>query len=473
MNSSLCRFTFFLVFAVLFFSCTKIITTDIGSGLIPPVDGVITKDTVLEIKTKNIGYDSVSVGISDNHVLGYINDPGLFGTTTASLNFQVAPLIANFSWGIDKEDVVLDSVVLCLAYRGAWGDSSQPLKLHVYTIDPEVVFDNDSSYKNTRTFEKAQEISEFSSGTTIIPSDINAIDTLGPPYGEVATGQIRIRLSKTFGQQIVDLDSAHAFINDSTFYNYLRGLIVEPEATGHSLAMVNLTDTTTHLSFYYHSRDLKDTLTRRFEPNDLTSASSNTILRNYQGTNIPSYIGNTDNNDDEIFMQTSPGTYSTIDVSTLAGLPNMIVHRAEILMYQIPDPDHYLTPPNLFLAAYKPDSIYTFAIPNDITFVGTSISNLTQFGVTPRYNSNIDSYYYTFDISRYVQGIVTRKDPVFNLRLTAPYNQYIYTDSTYTYAVPISAPSLNTVGIGRVHLGGGSNTNSQYKMKLHIVYSLP
>ncbi len=472
MNSSLSRFTFFLVFAVLIFSCTKIVVTDIGAGLIPPVDGVITKDTVLEIKTKNVGYDSASVGISDNHVLGYVND-NVFGTTTASVNFQVAPLIANFSWGIDKADVVLDSVVLCLAYKGVWGDSSKPLKVHVYTIDPEVVFENDSSYKNTRTFEKGQEVSEFSTGTTIDPRTLDDIDTTDGYYKEVATGQIRIRLSKTFGQQVVNLDSASAFINDATFYEYLRGLIVEPETTGHSLIMVNLTDTTTHLSFYYHSRDLTDTLTRRFEPNDLSSASSNTILRNYQGTQIPSYVGNTDNNDDQVFMQTNPGTYATIDVSPVMGLPNMIIHRAEILMYQIPDADKFLTPPNLFLAAYKKDSIYSFAVPNDIQFVGTSISNLSQFGVAPIFDSSKGTYHYSFDISRYVQGIVTRKEPIFNLRLTAPYNQFIFTDSTYTYAVPIAAPSLNTVGIGRILLGGGNNNNPQYKMRLHVVYSLP
>jgi hypothetical protein len=470
MNSSLSRFTFFLVLAVLIFSCTKIIVTDIGAGLIPPVDGVITKDTILDIKTKNVGYDSASVGISDNHVLGYIHDD-IFGTTTSSVNFQVAPLISNFSWGINKSDVLLDSVVLCLSYRGVWGDSNQALKVHVYTIDPEVVFENDSSYRNTRTFEKGQEVSEFSTGTTIDPKTLTDIDTTADYYNELTTGQIRIRLSNTFGQQIVNLDSASAFINDATFYQYLRGLIVEPDATGHSLLLVNLTDTTTHLSFYYHSRDLKDTLTRRFAPNSLTSASSNTILRNYQGTQIPSYISNTDNNDDKIFIQTSPGTYSTIDISSVKGLPNLIVHRAEILMYQIPDADKYLTPPNLFLAAYKQDSTYSFAIPNDIQFFGTNISNLTQFGVYPRYDSSRGNYHYSFDISRYVQGIVTRKDSVYNLRLTAPYNQYIYVNSSYTFAVPIAAPSLNTVGIGRILLGGGNN--SQYKMRLHIVYSLP
>src|SRR6478609_5650570 len=139
MNSSLYRFGFFLIFITLFFACTKIVTTDIGSDLIPPVDGIITKDTFLTVMSKNVGYDTISVGISDDHVLGYTNDP-IFGTTRASLNFQVAPPSNPFSWGFAPKDIILDSVVLCLSYKGAWGDTLKDLRLHVYSMDPEVIF---------------------------------------------------------------------------------------------------------------------------------------------------------------------------------------------------------------------------------------------------------------------------------------------------------------------------------------------
>jgi hypothetical protein len=172
-------------------------------------------------------------------------------------------------------------------------------------------------------------------------------------------------------------------------------------------------------------------------------------------------------------MQTSPGTHSTIDISAVATMPNIIVHRAEILMYQVPDiSDQYLTPPNLFLAAYNQDSMRSFAIPNDISFTAGVITNLTAFGVAPKSREG-GGYFYSFDISRYVQGIVTRHEKLYNLTLMAPYNQYIYTDSTVLYSVPISSPALNTAGTGRIRLGGASNSNSQYKMRLHIVYSLP
>ena len=472
MNLSLYRFSFFLLFATLFFSCTKIVTTDIGSGLIPPVDGVTTKDTVLDVFTKNSGFDTVSVGISDNHALGYVNDP-VFGTTKASVNFQVEPPTTPLSFGFPRDSIVLDSVVLCLSYKSAWGDtlSSLPLKLHVYTMDPEEVFKIDSSYNNLKIFEKSQEITLFKTAKVVDISALNDIDTTAY-YKEVATNQVRIQLNNSFGQQLIDYDSATVYQSDSTFNNYLRGLIVEPDETGQALIYVNLIDTATHLSLYYHTKDLKDTATKRFSPSVLSSASSNTILRNYQASPIPSYVASADTNQDLVFMQTTPGTYATLRIPGVERLSNRIIHRAEILMYQVPDAnEQFLTPPNLFLAAYSSDSMRRIAIPYDISFQSDgSISNLAAFGVLPKHKSGSSEAYYSFDITRYVQSIVTKQNKLHNLILFAPYNQYIYPSETIIYPVLISSPGLNSVATGRVLLGGGNN--SQYKMRLHIVYSL-
>ena len=466
-------FTRFLLVIILFYSCTKIITTDIGSGLIPPIDDVITKDTVIEIATKNTSLDSVSVGISDDHVLGYINDP-VFGKTTASLNFQVAPETTPLSLGLPKDSIVLDSVVLCLKFNGAWGDTLQSLKVHVYSMDPEVVFDNSVAYNNTKTFIKGPEITEFGVAKTVDITKLDDVDSTWAPYKEPTTNQLRIKLSNSFGEKIIGLDSASAYTSDSAFYDYLRGIIVQPESgAGQALMQINLTDTTTHLSLYYHNIRGGDTLTSRFLPNVSTSASSNTILRDYNGTQIPAYITNKDSSQDLVFMQTSPGgTKTFINISKVKRMENVIVHRAEILMYQVPDPsDQYLTPPNLFLAAYNSDSARQFVIPYDVNILSGSITNLTQFGVSPREKNG--AYYYSFDVSRYVQNIITKSDTLYNLVLTAPYNQSVFINKNVQYYIPISSPVLNNVAIGRIRLGGGNNSNSQYKMRLHIVYSLP
>lgn len=479
-DSRLTKFIFFSSLLFAFFACTKITNTDIGSGLIPPVDGVITKDTVIDVVTKNQSFDTVAVGFSDNHVLGYTNDP-VFGTTNGSINFQVALPNANFSFGVDKNTLVFDSVILSLSYKGIWGDSNESLALRVFEIDPENLFSVDSAYNNTVSFEKGIELTQNNTPVLIDPRTLNDPDTL-KQFNEDATNQLRIRLSESFGNQLLhNYDSSNAYLNDSTFHNYVKGFVVEAEQQGNSLLQINLSDTSTRLSLYYHI-DGKDSsgAVRRFGTSALTSASSNTITRNYTGTAIPNYFSsNTNAQDDLLFIQTSPGTYARIKIPGLDSLPNMIIHRAELLMQQVPDvtslSDLMFTAPNLFLAAYSQDSGRRFAVPNDLIFSGGAYTNLTAFGVTPikkfdpLTGKTISTY--SFDISRYVQGVVTRNDSTFDFILWAPYNYYLAPIETSAYLYPISTPALNSVAIGRVRLGGGNNSN--YKMRLHIVYSIP
>jgi hypothetical protein len=84
---------------------------------------------------------------------------------------------------------------------------------------------------------------------------------------------------------------------------------------------------------------------------------------------------------------------------------------------------------------------------------------------------------YTFEMSRYVQGIVTRKDSSYSLRLSAPSNDSL----RYTAPFPITPAAssfyftpqnANNVADGRVRLGGGGLTRqNQLMMRLRIIYS--
>src|SRR6476660_2351237 len=96
------RNLFSIAIAILFFisACTKIDSTTIGSGLIPPIDGVTTLDTTLDVYTNNfidpLG-DSAKVYKSDEHVIGVIKNDPLFGTTTATAFFELKPTAYPFS----------------------------------------------------------------------------------------------------------------------------------------------------------------------------------------------------------------------------------------------------------------------------------------------------------------------------------------------------------------------------------------
>ncbi len=84
---------------------------------------------------------------------------------------------------------------------------------------------------------------------------------------------------------------------------------------------------------------------------------------------------------------------------------------------------------------------------------------------------------YSFDISRYVQGIVTRKDSSYTLRLSAPSNDSVRYTAPYPQPITASTffvvPSIaNNLADGRVRLGGGGlPRENQLRMRLRIVYS--
>ncbi len=225
---------FLLLIIAFFTACTKIETTNIGNGLIPPVDGVITKDTFINVLAKNAGDSTIRVGISDEHVTGYINDP-LFGKTTAAINVELKPASFPYSFEVGKDSLHLDSVVLVLSYKGAWGDTSQNLALRVLQINPASKMKPDTVYANTHIVTATNLLSES------VPAIIN-IDKLSDSihyFHEDAANQIRIRLKPSLGEQLLNIfDSTDAYLNDSIFSERFSGFQIAADPVGNSLLRV-------------------------------------------------------------------------------------------------------------------------------------------------------------------------------------------------------------------------------------------
>jgi hypothetical protein len=84
---------------------------------------------------------------------------------------------------------------------------------------------------------------------------------------------------------------------------------------------------------------------------------------------------------------------------------------------------------------------------------------------------------YNFDISRFVQGVITRKDSSLTLRMSAPSNDSLQYTLPYPQGNTVTSfyitPSIaNNTADGRVRLGGGGMTLANpLRMRLRIVYS--
>jgi hypothetical protein len=465
-------------------SCTKIENTEIGAGLIPPVDNINTFDISLNTVTENLlDTGAVFPFRTDNLALGRISNDPLFGKTTGIVSLEMKPEYFSFRFPGLYDSLKLDSVVFVLSYKGVWGDSNQTQTLRLHELTSSLKGDTVYSTRYKPTY-----------GPTVIGSatvDVRNLlaDTL-KPYGEVVKkDQIRIRITDPSVQQRLFYDTA-LLDSNTAFRDRFKGFAVVPDTgslTANSLLLVNLADTNTKVAFYYTYRLATGTKREtgvtyfRYQPASalIVNGFANTIIRNPVGAKYQQNFAS--GPDSLLYLQTKPDApYTTIKIPGLDTLSNCIIHRAELQVVQVPNTatgnmDDYFSAPALFLSAYSTDSARRFVIPGgDVDFSLAGINNLGTFGGDP-FNRVINGkpvVNYAFNITRYVQAIATRKTRNYSFVLSAPYADYVYASENYNALVPIAGSGvLNAVAIGRVRVGGGNHPNAEYRMRLRIIYT--
>jgi len=481
------RIFFISLFSTLLFSaCTRIETSELGLGLLPSMDAYSTKDTLLDVITETLERtDSLRVYPTDDHVLGNITNDPIFGTTNASMYFQVKPSFFPFFIAGNKDSIVVDSAVLILSYKGFYGDTSKPVKVQLKRISAATPLTPlklyASNYPELYNFKTDQNLGE----TTVDFAKLN--DSLYTRF-EASTRTIRIKLSKSFATQFLkEFDSSNAYKSDTALRAYFPGfaLTADESANKNVLLKINLTDTNTKLALYYNTNatGTRDTAVVKFNFSIYNNGDVNFIKRNRAGAEIAKHMDKVAN-DSLVYVQTSPGTMVKVNIPGLKNFANKIIHRAELIAEQVPDAagagslESKLLPPRyLFLGTYDSVSKTFGNVPND--FQGTtSASTFMQFGGDLLYKS-IDGYdnvaSYNFNISRYVQGVISRKETIFDFRIIAPVNDSITLVPPYPYnkEAPIQDYLTTAIGnqaaIGRVVLGGGSR--KKFRMRVRIYYS--
>jgi hypothetical protein len=472
-------FTGVIFFSLLSWHCTKIDTTNLGGGLIPAVDNVNTFDMVLNVVANNIdsiprGKECAAIFPVDDQALGYIGNDPLFGSTKATIYTELKPSFPFNFQGTAASGRTLDSIVLVLSYRKAFGDftSLQSVRVHEMTTTTAKPFKPDTSTCSVYPYNPA------SIGTaTYTPQRLRdtvrlAGDTIAKPI------QLRIKLSSSLGLRLLAEDTIRT---DSAFREVLKGFAIVPDNIGNALSYFSLTDANTKLAVYYKYKraNLADTaVVNNF---GFTSAanSANHILRDRTGAEMNSFT-NTKNpaGDNFIYIQTAPGSYAELKIPGLTGLSNRIVHRAELVMDQLYSPlpvNKYFSAPDFLYLDFK-DTAY-HPIPCDLNFNQgqPDIGSIGGFKTMVKNTAGDSIARYTFNISRYIQKIITNNRTLPTFRLRAPHyitNLTGYIDECNIGVAPFFFP-LNNIAEGRVKLVGGtySPTASPNSIRLRIVYS--
>ena len=486
------------IFSILGWNCTKLDTTDIGSDLLPAVDNIHTFDTILTVNsTQGFFNDSTYIGKYDDYALGTINNDPLFGKTNASVFMQLKPPFYPYYFGntgdtLNAFGAGIDSVVLCLKYKGFWGDSLLPVHLEVREVN-DFIF-RDSVFKENTTAYSPAVMGALLGSANIDVRKLGSYVKFNNGRDSVIN-QIRIKLSPSWAAQLYNRDSIaanganNAFYSDSLYRRFYNGIAVLANGSGNGLMYTSLSDTATKLEIHYkrkNSGKLDSVYTSfRLNPsfadnvaNKPVSNTSNYILRNRAGYPVSNPASS------EHYLQSSPGTFVNLNIPGLANLSNRIIHRAEIIVEQIAPVDalaeNFYAPNFLYLdlrdstitAKWKPiyfdlntSQQYDPDYKTNIPYICNPIDFLYFGGFRRIKNDAFGNQikHYNFNVSRYVQQIVTDHARVYNMRLYAPFNL------SYPQYSTVNLPFGNNIAAGRVRIGSGSNPN--YKLRLRIIYS--
>jgi hypothetical protein len=470
--------TIFFVYS----SCTKIDTADLGNELIPAADNVNTFETVLDIITDNFrsSDDTTEMQYNLDHAVGIIeNDPD-FGRTDAALYFDISPSAFKVYPFVKKDSVLtVDSVIVSLAFKNLHGDSNSIQRFEVFEINQTADFrySNTSDYKlNHPDFPV---LSSALGGRTIDFKSLNdSVRYINGKDTIRTVNELRIPINPSFATRFINADTTNAYSNDSIFKTYLKGLSVKinnaASPAKNALAYFDLTSEKTRVTFYFRVKNgAKDsamtTFFRYFNSNGTVNSTIGAHANLIKRTPANGFLANLNNsnpNDPKLYLQATPGSYATLKIPGIDTLSNRVIHRAEIVVEKLnPVSEIFAAPDMLFIDLLNPTGDSAFIVPKDFVLTANGTYDINLIGGKLKNNR------YVFNISRYLQEMVTYKKRNYTLRIYAPFIANPYRIEPISGRGQLISPFLvnPSVARGRVIVGGGSHPTN--RMRLRIIYS--
>lgn len=462
-------------------SCNEgsIIKADIAPG--NDQVGIITvPDNFFDIITKTAFIDTLNTsdnisGVRVIHGAGTVVDP-YFGKTNAGIYFQVLPPTNNFTFS--STQYTMDSACVVLPFTGfSWGDTLNPIaqSFSLYELTESITVDEDYYSYQTKTVDRGNPLSTTTVDITQLRSAARAVTSSDSMLinGNRVPAHIRFPLNVTdpngFVKQFENnvANNTSIFTSAATFIESYRGFYIEPDTNQNSNTLPyffldgSLDYGRASLVFYYHENDNPTEVRTAFFSFDREDcAHYNWISRNYNGTPaqtiIENYESTKDQSDPVILMQNEPGAVLDIRIKNFDQLPVSIVNQAELVITKVSTGNAYAD--STFFGPIRLDpygvnddgTLYEIedrnvsSVASAIEFIGGTQRSLSINGVTVTQ--------YTFNIPREVQKAIKDKREELHLRIVG---------------------AKGFPAAYRLVAGGRNHSNSDYSVKLNVVYSKP
>ncbi|HIW10138.1 MAG TPA: DUF4270 domain-containing protein [Candidatus Rikenella faecigallinarum] len=422
-----------------------------GNDMVPPSQQMGSAiDSTVAVFTYASTCDSLDTNIAGFYqpFMGSYIDP-VVGRTDIQI-------FANFSpYGFEHthyfgENPVIDSMRYTFSFVNAMGDTTKPMTIDVYEVKEGIIFNQDSAYFSN--FDMSPYIDE---GNPLFSFEHKGI---GMVYG---------KLPQEFAERLLDntQDQTNIYYNDTTFHKKFPGLYfkIRDAVTSGQGQMLQLDLAESGLTLFYHNTgpDEPDTTFQRmlfYGDYTYDYISFTTIQHNYTLSNTatggidPSLIVERENINKEtpkteyLYVQGLAGLMGLMQVDTLGiqalkqkaldlGYTHVALHRAELQLTMVDaDVEQY-----------------------DLSFSSLGIyHNMLEYDFLDEYNPVLDAVtnsgysswlggslnrsrgIYTFDVTSYIQSLITEKEDRYTTELLPSYalRNYFYRSWIYGYNSP-------------------------------------
>jgi hypothetical protein len=317
--------SFFLVFAIS--ACQE--PEGIGLDVLPDGEEMpIAWIDTFTIEARTVRVDSVRTSGRGTYVIGDFGDP-IFGRVKSQMFTQFRLSVEPTLFGDQPQ---LDSVVLNLAYSGAYGRIDKLKGTHnfgVYEVDEGLV-DDSTYYSDDLAAVSATALTEVEFKPDLlnsIPAQVDE-DTLLPP-------SFRLRLPDDFGNRL--LNSPNLASNE-LFAEEFKGLNIRSESSNMpqdfgSLLYFNLDNRASALELYFSNTE-DDSLSYRFDINNQNAIYVN-VDREFSSELTNAMDQNQSVGDEKLYIQSLAGTRVRASFPFLRELNELgavAINKAELVL---------------------------------------------------------------------------------------------------------------------------------------------
>lgn len=453
-----------LISLFLFSACQK--PNSVGLVVNPQdaVNGFFTSSIAISTTTV-IDNDPILTSSLRKYPVGTLNDP-LFGTTTSNLLMSLNLPSNNLTFGTAPQ---LDSAVLVLNYANEYhGDPNAQFTFDVYQLANRLVSTSDL-YNTNNTAPSGSVIGTQTCKINLNSSNVSGVKPIiGGAAGTPVTlpSHIRIPINSSFINTNFLNAPATNFVSNDSFGDFIRGLYLKATpATGTGgIVFFDLNTGGSKLELYY--KNAADATVKYVAfPIQATNANPSVAAfsHDFAGTEVQTQLNNPSTVSNYTFVQPMAGVRTQVnfpDLNPLMAQGKITINKAELVVSTPPvssdNPSIFVPTPRLYL--YRTDIAGQRQFVPDGNLI-TDPRALSDANFGGFYNKKDRKY--RFIITSYIQDLVNGK--------SKQYNTYIsVADST---ASRTSALRSSATTAKRVVIGGGTNSNSSYQMKLNVTYS--